>query len=116
MAVPVRSGGDQLVVEVVANERHEHAAGRMNAANRQPRGNLGDSCNWPAAFKARLACSFLNGAPFGLPRLSMPNKTSGPRGDCRILRGSHDDRLLGIKKGPGQGPWVSWVTAHPAAA
>jgi hypothetical protein len=21
----------------------------------------------------------------------------------------------GIKKGPGQGPWVSWVTARPAA-
>ena len=42
MAVPVRSGGDQLVVEVVANERHERAAGRMNPANRQPRGNLGD--------------------------------------------------------------------------
>jgi hypothetical protein len=42
MAVSVRSGGDQLVVEVVANERHEHAAGRMNPANRQPSGNLGD--------------------------------------------------------------------------
>jgi len=42
MAVSIRSGGDQLVVEVVANERHEHAAGRMNAANRQPRGNLDD--------------------------------------------------------------------------
>jgi hypothetical protein len=42
MAVPVRSGGDQLVVEVVANERHERAARRMNPANRQPSGNLRD--------------------------------------------------------------------------
>jgi hypothetical protein len=42
MAVPVRSGGEQLVVEVVANKRHERAASRMNPANRQPSGNLGD--------------------------------------------------------------------------
>jgi hypothetical protein len=59
MAVPVCSGGDQLVVEVVANERHEHAASSMNPANRQPRGNFGDL--WVIAcqhVQLQLGCGF----------------------------------------------------------
>jgi hypothetical protein len=40
--LPVRSGCEQLVVEVAANERHERAAGRVNPAYRQPSDNLGD--------------------------------------------------------------------------
>src|SRR4029077_7464268 len=35
------------------------------------------SCNWVAALMARSACSLPNRAALGLPRLSMPNKTSG---------------------------------------
>jgi MFS family permease len=35
------------------------------------------SCNWLAALTARSACSLPNRAPFDLPRLSRPNKTSG---------------------------------------
>ena len=35
------------------------------------------SANWLAALTAKPACSFLKRAALGLPRLSMPNKTSG---------------------------------------
>jgi hypothetical protein len=42
MGVSIRSGCDQLVVEVAANERHERAAGRVNSAYRQASGDLGD--------------------------------------------------------------------------
>jgi hypothetical protein len=42
MGVSIRSGNDQLLVEVAANERHERSASRMYATHRQPRGNLGD--------------------------------------------------------------------------
>ena len=59
MGVSVRGGGDQLVVEVAANERHERSAGRMNPANRQPSGNLGDL--WVIAgqhLQLQLGCGF----------------------------------------------------------
>ena len=36
MSVPVRSGGNQLVVQVAANERHERSPSRMDPADRQP--------------------------------------------------------------------------------
>jgi hypothetical protein len=42
MAVSVRGGCDQLVIEIAANERHEGAAGRVNPANRQPSDDFGD--------------------------------------------------------------------------
>ena len=86
MGVSIRGGRDQLVVEVAANERHERAAGRMNPANRQPSGNLGNL--WVIAAqnsKLQLVRGFNreagvlcpNRAPFGLPWLSMPNRTTG---------------------------------------
>src|SRR5271169_4067881 len=67
---------------------------------------------------ARLACSLPNRAPFGLPRLSIPNKTNGDGehlADVEWLALVVMIMSPGIKKGPGQGPWVSWVTARPAA-
>jgi hypothetical protein len=42
MSVSVRSGRDQLVLEVTSNERYERAAGRVNPANRQPSGKFGN--------------------------------------------------------------------------
>jgi hypothetical protein len=42
MSVPVRSGCDQLVVEVAANERDERAASGMDPANRQLSGKVGN--------------------------------------------------------------------------
>jgi hypothetical protein len=42
MEISVRSGSDEPVVEVAANERHEGPAGRMNPADRQPSDNLGN--------------------------------------------------------------------------
>ena len=41
MQIAVR-GGDQLVVEVAANERHERSASRMHSTNRQSCRNLGN--------------------------------------------------------------------------
>jgi hypothetical protein len=40
--ISVRGGGDQFVVQVAANERHEGSTRRMNPADRQPSGNFGD--------------------------------------------------------------------------
>jgi hypothetical protein len=42
MGVSIRSGCDQLVVEVAANEWHERAASGMDPANRQLSGQVGD--------------------------------------------------------------------------
>jgi len=84
LGVSVRCRREQLVVEVAANERHEGSAGGMNPANRQPSSKLGDL--WIVARKnsklqlaSGLDCANAapNRAPFGLPRLSMPNKTTG---------------------------------------
>ena len=61
-----------------------------------------------AALTARPAWSFPNRAALGLPRLSMPNKTSG---EGQVVAGVEwfafavMIALPGIKKGPGQGPW-----------
>src|SRR4029077_17592246 len=42
MGVSIRSGCDQLVIEVAANERHEGAASGMDPANRQLSGQVGN--------------------------------------------------------------------------
>ena len=104
MGVSVRSGCDQLVVEVAANERHERAAGRVNSANRQPSGNLGDL--WVIArqnFELQLGRGFHGQAgvllsescPLRLAAVVDAEQNEWRRathGQCGILRlRSHDD-------------------------
>ena len=59
MSVPVSSGSDQSVVEVAANERHKSPSGRMDPANRQPGGKVGNL--WVVArqnLQLQLGCGF----------------------------------------------------------
>ena len=59
MEISVRGGCDQPVVQVAANERHECSASRMNPADRQPSGNLGNP--WVIArqnVELQLGCGF----------------------------------------------------------
>ena len=121
--ISVRGGGNQLLVQVTPNERHECSAGRMNPADRQPRGNLGNSRVVARQnIELQLGCGF-DGEVGVLPskpcrlRLaaavdSEQNQRGGPLLSCvewfafAVMVVSP-----GIKKGPGQG----LVTARLAA-
>jgi hypothetical protein len=66
----------------------------MNPADWQPSGNLGNlgviarQDIAVAALMARLAFSLPNRAPFGLPRLSMPKKTTARGNERSMWNGS----------------------------
>jgi len=83
-AIAVTGGSEQLVVQIATDEWHECLAGRMNSPDSAAISAIFGSspvmvrnCNWLAALRARVAAFLSNLAAFGLPRLSMPNKTSG---------------------------------------
>jgi hypothetical protein len=105
MAVSVRGGRDQLVIEVAANERHEGTAGRVNPANRQPSHDFGDL--WVIAgqnFELQLVCGLDSEAGILLSepcRLRLTVAVDAEQNDrCRGTRGrrgmlrscGHDDR------------------------
>ena len=113
MCVSIRGGSDQLVIEVAANERHERATGRMNPANRQPSGNLGDL--WVIATqnsKLQLGRGFDREAGVLLSKpcrlrlavaVDAEQNDRRRRGRCWMLRSCGHDELLELKRDP---QWV----------